>query len=190
MRTIYAIVASISIFGLSVSPAFSQGYYGAIDLGKVEGKDVCTGVSNGCQDNANMYRIAAGYQFSPLGGVEFGAGTGQRATHIVAGGVDIEGWRVASLLQASATGVMPVNEKFGISAKVGISQLKIKVLPGGANDITATSTNFTFGIGAQYHLGERMLVRAQLEDFGTVGDPNTTGTTKLRLFSAGLAYRF
>jgi len=175
---------------MSVSPAFSQGYYGAIDLGKVEGKDVCAGVSNGCQENANMYRIAAGYQFSPLGGVEFGVGTGQRATHIVVGGLDIEGWRVASLLQASATGTMPVNDKFGLIAKMGVSQLKIKVLPGGAGDITATTTNLTFGIGAQYYLGERILVRAQLEDFGSVGDPNTTGTTKLRLLSAGLAYRF
>jgi len=189
MKKFFSMVVSISLSGLSATPAFSQGYYGAFDVGMVKGSDVCNGVSNGCEDNARMSRIAGGYQFSPQWGVEVGLGTAQRATHIKSGGIDIEGWRVASLIQALVMGTMPLNDKLDLIGKVGVSQLKIKVLPGGASDITATSTNLTFGIGAQYNFNDKISFRAQLEDFGTVGDPNTTGTTKLMFISAGLAYR-
>jgi opacity protein-like surface antigen len=55
---------------------------------------------------------------------------------------------------------------------------------------SGTSTNLAFGIGAQYDFTQNAAIRAQYEDLGTVGDTNTTGTTKVTLLSAGVVFKF
>lgn len=193
MKKLTTILMATVVFGITASPALAGGFYGAFDLGQAKGNDVCTGASVlgavGCEDTARLYRVAGGYQFTPMWGTEVSVGTGQRATLGTSGGMEVAGWRLASLLQVSATGTFPLSDAFDLTGKVGIAQAKLKVLPS-ANDVTGTTTKLAFGIGAQYSFTKSIAVRAQFEDLGTVGDANTTGTTKFTLLSAGIIFRF
>ncbi len=193
MNKIAAIIVSTLVFCTAVTPTLADGFYGAIDLGQATGKDLCTGASTfgvtGCQDTSTLNRIGVGYQFAPMWGTEVNLGSGLRSTLGSLGGYEVAGWRLALLLQVSATGTFPISDAFALTGKVGIANIKLKILPG-ANDITATTTKPAFGIGAQYFFTKSFGVRAQYEDLGTAGDANTTGTSKFTLLSAGIVFRF
>jgi OOP family OmpA-OmpF porin len=73
--------------------------------------------------------------------------------------------------------------------KLGIARTEIK-LSGGVANVNATRTSLAYGIGAQYDFTKSVAVRAQYEGLGTVGDANTTGTTKVTLLSAGVVLKF
>lgn len=193
MKKIATIFVTLLVLGAVVSPAFAEGFYGAVDAGQIKASDACTlaGVSGttGCNNSATAFRIGGGYQFTPYWGAEVSVATGLRATLGTVGGMEVAGWRLTSLLQASATGTLPLGDAFNLTAKVGIARTALEVLPS-ARTITATTTKPAFGIGAQYSINKSIAVRAQFEDFGTVGDASTTGTTKLTLLSAGIVFGF
>jgi OmpA-OmpF porin, OOP family len=193
MRKFAAVLLAVLVSGTAGSSAWAEGFYGAFDAGQLKASDACVfsaarGTS-GCKDSANAFRLSGGYQFTPNLGAEVGVGVGLRSTLGTTGGTEVGGWRLASLIQASATGTLPLGDAFSLTGRVGIARTSLEVLPG-PNTITATTLKPVFGIGAQYALTKSVAVRAQFEDFGTVGDANTTGVTKLTLLSAGVVYAF
>jgi OmpA-OmpF porin, OOP family len=179
------------IFGATVSPAMADGYYGALDLGQAKAKDACTGLPagvTGCKDTATMFRIAGGYQFVPMWGAEVSYAAYGKESAGTLGAVSAD-WQLSGL-QVSGTGTFPLGDAFSLIGKLGIARTEIKLSGGGTCQCSANSTKLAYGIGAQYDFTKSVAVRAQYEGLGTVGDANTTNTSKITLFSAGVVYKF
>jgi opacity protein-like surface antigen len=194
MNMVTRFSAALLLFALAVPPVMAEGYYAGLDVGQAKAKDACTGLPagvSGCKDTATVFRVAGGYQFTPMWGAEVSYGATNKPSLGTGAGVTSSSWQ-ANSLQVSATGTFPVADAFSVIGKVGIASTDLKTEAsgaGGSASLSATSTKLAFGIGAQYDFTKNIGVRAQYEDLGTVGDAST-GTSKVTLFTAGVIYRF
>lgn len=183
MKKMTKLAAVATLCAIGLPPAMAEGFYGAFDAGQTNVGDTCNGgLTGACNDSSTALRIGGGYQFVPMWGAEISYGTyGNASKSGIAGDWKSSGW------QASGIGTFPVWENISVIGKIGLARTDYKLT---ASSQSSTTTNLAFGIGAQYRLGEQISLRAQYEDMGTVGDANTTGTTKLTLISAGVIFRF
>lgn len=183
-------VLAIALLSALSTTAMAEGFYAAVDAGQSSGKDICTnnppGVT-GCEDTATLFRAAVGTQITPMWGAEVSYGSYGKASAGTFLGISVD-WE-ASGLQISGTGTFPVADAFSLIGKLGIARTDLKVSALGIS-FSETSTNLAFGIGAQYDVTQSVAFRAQYEDLGTVGNSNTTGTTKASLLSAGVVFKF
>jgi hypothetical protein len=115
-------------------------------------------------------------------GAELSYGTYGKASRSVAAG----DWRTSGW-QASGIGTFPVWREISVIGKVGLARTDYELT---ASSRSATTTSLSIGVGAQYIFSQAISFRALYEDLGTVGDANTTGTTRLTLYSAGVIFRF
>lgn len=193
------LIAAIFLAGAAtlVSPmAFAEGYV-ALDLGQSDAKDACTGIPAGvsCKKTDTAFRVAGGYQYTPMWGVEVSyADLGKATASGLVLGIPASADLKATSLQLAGTGTFPVSGAFSVIGKLGIARTNVKA-SGSALGITivvgdATSTKAAYGIGVQYDFTKNVSARAQYEDLGKVGDVNTTGESKLTLISAGVIYKF
>jgi OmpA-OmpF porin, OOP family len=178
------------IFCATTSSAMAEGYYAALDLGQSKAKDACTGLPpgvTGCKDTAPFYRIAGGYQFAPMWGAEISYAIYGKESAGTLGSLSVD-WQFSGF-QVSGIGTFPLSNEFSLIGKLGVARTKIELTSGGVSN-SASSTNLAYGIGAQYDFTKSVAVRAEYEDLGTVGDVNTTGTSKDTLLSAGVVLKF
>lgn len=166
-----------------VFSAMAEGFYGAVDLGQTNEGDACnSGLLGSCSSTSTAVRVGGGYQFVPMWSAEVSyADYGNVST----GGLGGE-WQ-ASGLQASGIGTFPVWKDLSVIGKVGLARTDFKLT---TPSRSSTTTNLAIGVGAQYEFRKDIAFRAQYENLGTVGDANSTGTTKLTLLSAGVIFRF
>ena len=180
------------LFTFAATPAMADGFYGALDLGQSSGKDICTGLPagvTGCKDTGTLFRGAVGTQITPMWGAEVSYGSYGKGSAGTLGPLSLD-WE-ASGLQVSGTGTFPLSDVFSLIGKLGIARTDIKVTANcGGCSVSETSTNLAFGVGAQYDFTKSIAIRAQYEDLGTVGNANTTGTSKVTLLSAGVVLKF
>ena len=196
MKKIIIAVAGISVLAISGSAlAAESGFYGAFDLGQstINPVGATTGIAFKKTDTA--FRLGAGYQINKNFGVEanytdFGKLTGT-ATVL---GLPVSLSSPGTGYGVAVMGTLPMTDSFAFTGKVGIESVTFKtnVSVIGLNIIAASAskTNATFGVGIKYNLTPTVALRAQYEDFGTVGDANTTGEAKLSLISAGITFGF
>jgi opacity protein-like surface antigen len=98
----------------------------------------------------------------------------------------------------AAVGILPLNDKFEVFARVGVlfaaseRELGIKI-----NGRTVSfgsskgdSTEYVLGAGAAWHVNQMFTLRAMYQKLDKVGDPNRTGTEDLNCASLGLLVRF
>ena len=194
----FTVVTLALLFGAAATPALAENYYAALDAGQAKAKDACTGVPGGwtgCNDTSTFFRIAGGYQFTPMWGAEISyadAGSTSLGSGIILGTAVSGDYKVSSV-QFAGTGTFPIGNDFSFIAKLGIASTDLKITASGGGvtvDQSATTTKLAYGVGAQYDITRNVSVRAQYEDLGDVGDTNTTGTSKVTLLSAGLVYKF
>ena len=193
-------VAIALILAASVSPAKADHYlaqispgpegnldnYFALDVGRTLATDLCSGMPSGvtgCKDTAGLFRAAIGGQFTPMWGMEVSYGGLGKAS----AGSSVD-WQIYAL-QVSGTVTYPLSSTFSLIGKLGIARPDLK-LTGGGNSISETDTNLAFGIGAQYDFTKSVAIRVQYENLGTVGNADTTGTSKVGLLSAGIVLGF
>jgi len=185
------------IFCMSVSSAMAGSYYVAADFGRTTAIDNCNEPpfvgSYGCEDTASLWRVAAGYQFTPMWGAEFSYGDYGKANGWVNGAaLTEEDWRVDGI-QLSGIGTFPIAGGFSVIGKLGISRTTAyihAIYYGASISQSATNATFSAGIGAQYDFNINVMARVQYESLGNVGDSNTIGTSKVTLLSAGIVYKF
>lgn len=201
MKIEYKIVAASLIFAACASQVMAENYYGALDIGQAKGSDICTGNPpsiSGCEDTATAFRIAGGYQFSPNWGAEvsyadYGSGS-VGSGNIGAPFGNVSGNWKATALEIAGVGTLPISGGFSLTGKLGLTSTDIKVDINssslGSISESNTTSKLTFGVGAKFAVNKNVAIRAQYEDFGTVGDSNTTGTTKLTMLSAGVMFMF
>ena len=191
-----ALLASFS----GVAFADGSNYYAAFDIGQSDAKDGCNGVpaTMSCKKTDTAFRLAGGYQFTPMWGAEVSyADLGKDTASGTLLGVSVSGDVKLTSLQLAGTGTFPVSGAFSVIGKLGIARTEVKETAtaafGGLSasaSAKATSTKAAFGIGVQYDFTKNVSARAQYEDLGKVGDVNTTGESKLTLISAGVIYKF
>jgi len=190
------IALSLGMFVSTAAFADMSGAYVALDGGQSKASDACTGLPAGwsCSDTATAWRVAGGYNFTPMWGVELSYGDfGKAALSGPLLGVPVSGNWKGTAWQLSGTGTFAINESFSILARIGVvnSTAKLDVsVPGyGSGGASASKTTAGFGIGAQYDFSKMFGIRAQYEDLGKWGD-SSTGESKVTLISAGLVFHF
>jgi OmpA-OmpF porin, OOP family len=179
----------------------AENYYAALDLGQSKGSDICTGLPagvSGCEDTGTAYRIAGGYQITPNWAAEVSYadyGSGSQGSGNLGGVVGyVSGTWKATAIEIAGVGTLPISGSFSLTGKIGLASTDIKSdvsssLLGDFND-SASNTKLSFGIGARFDVNPNVAIRAQYENFGTVGDANSTGTTKLTMLSVGALVKF
>jgi|WetSurMetagenome_2_1015567.scaffolds.fasta_scaffold01866_18 OmpA-OmpF porin, OOP family len=194
MKINSGLLLAILVSGAAISPAMADSLYAALDIGQSKGRDICAnnpaGVT-GCQDTATMYRIAGGYQLTPMWGAE--ASYAEYGSSNIGTGLGTTGNWKANGFQVSGTGTFPIGNAFSIIGKLGIATTDFKVSASGLGasvGMNETTAKLAFGIGAKYDFTNKIAMRAQYEDLGTVGNAASTGTTKLTILSAGLVFKF
>jgi OmpA-OmpF porin, OOP family len=192
MQISFKVLAATLILCAMVSPVRAENFYAAIDYGQSNLSDICAsnppGV-NGCQNTGILFRVAVGMQLAPMWAVE--ASYGDLGGASIGAGAGLSGTWKGNGLQVSGIGAFPIANQFSIIGKLGIVRADLEVAgfyPGTGFDFTNTTTNVAYGIGVQYDM-RKVAIRAQYENLGTIGDANTTGTTKATLLSFGLLYR-
>lgn len=195
-----ALFAGVATLASPVAFAGDSNAYAALDIGRSHMKDGCTGVpaTMTCDDTDTAYRLAGGYQFTPMWGMEVGyADLGKTSMGGTYLGAAVTLDAKASSLQLAATGTFPVSDAFSVIGKLGIARNELKVSAtaaiagvNAAASATENKTKATYGIGVQYDFSKSISARAQYEDFGTFGDDATTGTSKVTLLSAGVVFKF
>lgn len=193
MQISFKVLAAALILCAMVSPVRAENLYAAIDYGVSNVSDICANNPSGikgCEETGILFRIAGGVQLAPMWGVEASYGDFGGASIGTGSGRVSGNWK-GSGLQVSGTGKFPIANQFSIIGKLGIVRAVLEVAgyyPGTGFDFTNTTTNVAYGIGVQYDM-KKVAIRAQYENLGTIGDANTTGTTKATLLSAGLLYK-
>ena len=183
MKRMMKYVAATLLYAIALPAAMAGGFYGAFDVGQTSVRDTCNGgLAGACSDTSTALRLGGGYQFVPMWAAEVSYGTyGKASTGTAAGD-----WQTSGL-QASGVGTFPVWEAISVIGKVGLARTDFKLTTASRS---STTTNLAIGVGAQYAFSKVIDFRAQYENLGTIGDANTTGTTKLILLSAGVLFRF
>jgi len=183
-------ILCIVLFTALSTTAIAEGLYVAVDVGQSTAKDACASLGSSCTDSGTAYRLGAGLQFTPNLGVEASyAIMGSVKASSILGNAEYK----PKILQVSATGKFPIAGPFSLIGKVGLARTTVDL--SAANSLvslssSATTTKLAWGVGGQYDFSNSLGVRAQYEDFGQVGDTNTTGTAKLSMISAGVVMKF
>jgi opacity protein-like surface antigen len=189
VKTTSKLLAAALLASAFATPAMAAGYpYVALDIGQSKAKDACTTAAGttapGCKDSAGALRIALGSEFSPQFSGEISIASYGSADLVPATG---NKWKLSGV-QLAGIGALPLNDEVALTGKIGLASTTVNISgPGGAS---ATSTNLMFGVGMRFKVNSDMSIRVQYENLGTVGDTATTGTAKVSLFSAGVAYQF
>jgi opacity protein-like surface antigen len=142
--------ASAQMSSTIFSSAYLGGSIGQSDLG-----DLCRGVA-GCDDKDNAWKIFGGYQINRTWAVELGySNLGEAST--AAGSAEVTAW---DLVGIAAIPVGPVS----VYGKLGFARGKVEARgPFGA--LSDTSTDLTYGIGAQYDFNKQVGIRGEWQRY-------------------------
>lgn len=97
-----------------------------------------------------------------------------------------------------AVGILPIGERFGVFAKIGAFRAESKAdysaagvlrLRNGTSD-RKTTTDFKYGVGAEFAVLRNLAIRAEWERFQGLGNDRTGGERDADLVSIGIAFRF
>jgi OOP family OmpA-OmpF porin len=180
-------ILAASLLAAVALPAAADGFYIAGDLGqsKFSGEDGGndTAFAAGVGYNINS-TFSAELSYHDLGGI----GISSTEYDPRVGYIDIDGTIKATAAALSAIAKLPVNDSFGVYARLGYSQIKLKAdATGSAMGITVpvstsdSANKAIYGLGADYKLNEKAALRAEYIKF------NDTDITSL---TVGFSYAF
>ena len=108
----------------------------------------------------------------------------------------LQGLYKAHALSLSAVGILPMNNKWSLFGKAGITrttaQLSASSMSGaiGLGSASASGIGLLVGAGATYDFAKNWFGKAELDRYTHVGDPGTTGQSDINVFSLGMGLRF
>ena len=197
----------------ATTPALAGGFYvlGTVGASRFDGGDTAeaesilraigwSNISSSFDDSSNGYKLQLGYQIDPNFAIEGGlVDLGKYHYNLTATNLRANADIKASGINIAALGLLPVNESVSAFAKLGAIRANLEVhtqatnTSNGASATTnksATSWSPVIGLGANIALAPNMMLRLELEEFKKLGDADKTGEANVRLFSAGLAFKF
>ncbi|MBN0989862.1 porin family protein [Amphritea pacifica] len=176
-----SVAAAISLASVNAFAA-DDGLYVGASIGKTSSSalddlDSIPGVS--VDDSDTGYKLFAGYNFTSNIALEgFYTDLGQISA------TDGINKVVASMssVGVAAVGTLPVNDSFGVFAKVGYQAWNARVKETGMSLVRGDGTDVVYGIGASYNL-DVVSIRGELERYDLDGDG-------VNLLSLGVAFNF
>lgn len=166
-------------FCASGNAVFSAGYIGA--GGGVTSVDVCGDIPNAfhCDDKDTGLKIFGGYKANDHFAIEgFWADLGEVSASGPggSGSLGVDGFGIAAM------GILPLNDRFGIFAKLGMFMWDGSG-GGDFSGIEDDGTDVMFGAGVRWNFTERFGLRAEWERFDIDGDD-------VDFLSVGLQFNF
>ncbi|MCW8874344.1 MAG: outer membrane beta-barrel protein [Gammaproteobacteria bacterium] len=136
--------AMLLMMGVTGSALAQNGFYAGASIGQAT-IDGCSGVTN-CDDEDTGWKIFGGWEMNQniafeAAWVDMGEISGSIGASAVS--AEADGWTLA------VKGILPLNEQFGVFARVGFIDWEIE--GGGAlSGVDDDGTDLMYGIGAQY----------------------------------------
>ena len=195
-------------FGVLIAAAqvSAQGFYlgGSVGSSKIDGDIAGPGlISSGTVDGEDSgFKLYGGYQFNPYFGVEMAfVDLGTASYSGTFGGFPVAGGKVDVWgLGFFAVGAWPVTPSFSLFGKLGLFSWEAEWsdMPGGVpSSSTENGADLAGGVGLNYSFTKNLSARLEWERFKAgggedayTGQPNSTGSANIDLFSVGLVYRF
>lgn len=210
-RVLFAGVFFATSIAIS-SVAQAAGWYGGVGFGNSKIKDdtFCSdaaslfdpGSSCSSDDTDTGWKVFIGNQFNKNAAIEFGyidlgKTTGSASGTVLGIPTTASADGEAKGFNLSFVGSLPVSNEFSVLGRIGLFRWDVDVsasanvggFPASVSD-SATGTDFTFGIGAQYDFSKSAGVRVEWETFQDVGDQDSTGQSDVELLSLSLVFRF
>jgi len=203
---------------LTLGTAFAQaapedqaGWYAGIDLarsnlgfsgGGIDGAIANMGVvgaaSISTQDTGGGLNL--GYRFGKSFALEAGyvdLGKYGFTSFTTSPAVDtLQGVYKAHAYSLSGVGILPMNNKWSLFAKVGYARTATDLSANSVSGATALArasgqgSGVLIGAGATYDLARNWFGKAELDRYQHVGDPSSTGQANINVFSLGMGLRF
>lgn len=213
MTTKIALIAAATASALLTAlPAHAQWYAGAsvgksditFDNAAQSDQFLDLGFTNPVTTSSTRdtgFRVFGGYQLHRYIAIEgayvdlgsFGFKTDVSPTGSLSGDMKISGFEV------SAVGTLPINDQFGVYARVGALAGETKTSYTGAGSVQVLiggetqkkrSTQLSYGAGLAYNFNSKFSVRGEWARYTKLGSILTGGETDANLYSLGLVYRF
>jgi OOP family OmpA-OmpF porin len=201
-------LVALTAMAFAASTAFAGDLYVLGSVGQSNANDLkgsidghlrslgATSVSSTADDSDSAFKLQIGTRVNKNFAIEggyFNLGKfNYSATTVPVGTANAsykaDGWNI------TAVGILPVGEQFSVFAKLGgiYTQTKSSLTCSGAVTCTSGKDNkggVVYGLGASYNLTKQTSIRAEYEVYDKVGADNI-GTTKVDVWSVGVAYKF
>jgi OOP family OmpA-OmpF porin len=172
MKKTVLLAALMAAFSAS---AFASDFYVGGNIGTVTNNNAGTALTKTRDTSYSLLggykiteNIAAEVAYSDLGRTAQGAVTGKN-----------------SALSLSAVGTLPIANGFSAYGKLGFASARTAVSTG----VTASHSDFTYGIGAEYAVNQNVSIRAGWDQV-KLGNNITVVRSKDDIFNMGVNYRF
>lgn len=216
-KLMHSLSLGVLILGLGGTPvmAQAQGWYGGVGVGnsKVRNDTTCSdlavifdpGFSCSTDDTDTGWKVFIGNQLNKNAAIELGYVDLGKFTVSASGTVTVpptiamtaSGDAKPKGFDVTVIGSLPVSNEFAFLGRIGLFHWDLDVsatASGGGVSVSqsdsASGTDLTFGVGAQYDFSKSTGVRLEWERFQDVGDENTTGKSDVDLLSVSLVFRF
>jgi OOP family OmpA-OmpF porin len=165
--------------------AQAEGAYIGASVGRAESELNTEGFS--LKDSDTGFKLTAGYDFTKNFGVEIGyADLGKPS---LLGGIEGGPFAEPRSYYLAATATYPLDDKFSVFAKAGVTNNRTKVGANGIESEKFTHTAAILGFGAAYNFTKNIAGVVEYEHFGKTLDEQD-GNLKSDLISIGLRYKF
>ena len=204
-RSAFAVIALTAAWA-SAPAAAQSNYYGVVSVGRstididpnsvnffaaANGVGGSTTVPN---SNSFGWKLQLGYHFSNLFALEGGyTDLGKARFTNINAVYTATGDKKADLFNLDLVGKVALNPAFSLLGRIGGYRWDTKSdLPAAAGIISKTENGYDwkFGAGVQYEFTQKFALRGEFERFNGVGKPETTGDSKVNLFTVGAALKF
>ena len=137
-----------------------------------------------CDDTDTAFRIFGGYNFNKNFGAELGYADLGKVTFSAPG---VSGDVKATAWDLMAVGTLPIGDKFGLYGKLGwyFADSKASGSVGGGSE---SNNDLTYAVGGQYNFNKNLGLRAEWQQYKSVGGDNSNGDVDV--MSIGVVYRF
>ncbi len=176
----------------------AAGLYIGGSFGEAHLSDACSGASGivtNCDNNDSGWKAFAGYQFNPWFSLEAAlVDFGEIKFTAQQGGNSVTSTNESQGITFHAVGQIPIPfsgasaNRFSILGKLGTIWWDAES-NSNAGSQSDDDFDLSYGVGLQFTLSERFLIRAEWERFNNVGIANA-GRSDVDLWTAGLAFKF
>jgi OmpA-OmpF porin, OOP family len=194
-KTAYAVAGALALAIPSVGMAQGlglkgpdSGWYvgGGIGQSQIDVDLTDTAPGTTLDDKDTSFRLFGGYQINRHFGVELGYSELGEATGDEPGfgAFRFEGkaWDLV------AVGALPLANNFSLIGKLGFYNGDLD-FSGGGERLSESNTDLTYAIGAQYDFNKNLGVRAEWQQYKSMGKKETLGESDVDVFGISVLYR-
>ena len=192
------LAASALAFSPVAQAQMTGQWYAGVGFGQSKAKDACSGAAaagvTSCDDSDTAARIFGGYKFNSNIAAEVGySDLGKvKASGVVLGLPASAEWK-ATVWDFSAVGMLPINNQFSVLGRLGVTSWSIDLnlnVSGVPGSESASGTDMTYGLGVQWDINNQFGLRAEWQQYSSLGDDATTGQSDVEVIGVSALMKF